>query len=215
MGCDIHSYIEVVRTQRNDTYYTKVFFTPNITRDYLLFACMAGVRTHSTENLPAFATPKGLPDRLSCEVQQEYYMYVANDEKEEEEFEQDGVSACSKEDAEKYKQRGLKEIKIGDMTFIEDPDYHSASWLTIEELEEVDRLYCSSTVEDDNWIWDRTKENEQAGLSGDELFEQYRKNCQNVPHIPALNRELKAIIAAMKALRDKNHEPRLTFWFDN
>src|SRR5687767_487012 len=59
MGCDIHLHIEI---KINDTWHH--YSHPHVTRNYGLFAKMAGVRNHGLGIIP-IAMPKGLPDDIT------------------------------------------------------------------------------------------------------------------------------------------------------
>lgn len=58
MGCDIHCCLEV---KIDDTWH--LYSQPSVSRDYRLFARMAGVRGSVAE---AISSPRGLPDDMSA-----------------------------------------------------------------------------------------------------------------------------------------------------
>jgi hypothetical protein len=68
MGCDIHMHVEYQPWTPNQGFwhFVDVSYTP---RDYSLFGAIAGVRDTDIEPV---AKPKGLPDRLSPGVAEEY-----------------------------------------------------------------------------------------------------------------------------------------------
>ena len=136
MGCDIHLRIEKrkrVNPYPNDRHewYNVGIYGEFSSRIYGMFARMANVRTYGDKYKVQFE-PRGLPDDLTdwatCES---FYLYVTNN-KEAAEW---GEHYCLKERAEQW---------------VEDPDHHSHSWLTTQELrqcfddcfKEDDGTYC-------------------------------------------------------------------------
>jgi hypothetical protein len=105
MGCDIHPHIQFVHRPGLDGH--KEFldsWTVVLSRDYQLFALMAGVRG----DLEPVSEPRGLPEQISWEIDEEAFEYAGGEKRPE-------------------------------------PDWHTYSWLTLDELYEVRRRYLSLT----------------------------------------------------------------------
>jgi hypothetical protein len=203
MGCDIHAHIEVETTMNNmddDCLpYIKHFAKISITRDYILFAHMAGIRDSNNE-FKHVSEPKGMPSEISYQTLNEYTTYVIDDKN----FSEEDSEFCPRSKAEEYVNKGYTKWWDDNKSFIVNSDWHSPSWLSIEELEEVLKLYCSNQIED----WSSILYEEKMQQKMDFL-----KSPKMVDMPP--NRDLLGIIGAMKSIRDENHEPRLVFWFDN
>lgn len=115
MGCDIHL---VVESKYYDSWLTALadVWTP---RNYVLFGNMAeGVRYDSDNHFPL----RGFPEDADYSTKEKYYI---------------ALSELSEEDVERYSTSyGCKIIEQFDKPYyIENPDWHSASWLTPEEFE--------------------------------------------------------------------------------
>jgi hypothetical protein len=126
MGCDIHLFIEHKdkRFERWSGFGGKI----NPGRDYGIFANLCGVR--GWNEVEPISEPRGLPKDIGWEVVEEYTMYV-----EEEENNCDCGKFCSKEVAESWVKYGSS--KMYDENRVTDPDAHSESWATPDELEKV------------------------------------------------------------------------------
>jgi hypothetical protein len=112
-------------------------------RDYTMFSVLAGVRGGSGEGF----TPKGLPEHpLSWSAEESYYVpiYVKENETDPDHKYVDGTWEISLEHARIWERYGRKIIeRDGKPVKIGNPDWHSASWLTIKELSEAYRKYNS------------------------------------------------------------------------
>lgn len=183
MGADIHAYIEY----RNP--YGGKSFSPlggqlYLPRDYIMFGLMAGVRTHPENASKA----KGIPDDLGWESLDDYYLRVVDDYDSESGYSNPGY--CSPERAEKYVRENGSIWREGygpDSKYpqLTNPDWHSASWMTTRELNNVFHAYISETRKIESIVW------ADGGIFPDPAW--------------------RAALAAMKELP----EPRLVFWFDN
>lgn len=126
MGCDIHAYLELVT---EDT-----FFDPpqtdveciaediTIGRYYGLFGLMAGVRGSATP----VCLPKGIPRPISDAVHSHYYDFVAPEDKERQEMFVYGGWGKWEDETHQY---------------VSSSDWHNPSWLTLDELKEVQRRF--------------------------------------------------------------------------
>lgn len=133
MGCDIHGYIEYEDWKDNEGKPHYSSFGENLgDRDYTMFGLLAGVRRGS-----AIFAPRGIPENISYTVKSSFYMFVVNGET-------DGERCVSKVTAQEWIDKGWSE-KIDD-DYISDPDWHTPSWLTVKEYEQV--LRAREEIED-------------------------------------------------------------------
>lgn len=124
MGCDIHGYIEYEDWTDNDGKVHRSCFGENLgTRDYSMFGLLAGVRRGS-----AIFEPRGIPENISFAVKNSFYKFVVDGE-----ASRDGY--VSKATAQEWIDSGWS--KYVDDKWITDPDWHTPSWLTAKEYEQV------------------------------------------------------------------------------
>lgn len=128
MGCDIHMYIEY-RDKKSDNSF--ISFGGNISpgRNYLMFGYLAkGTRS----DLDKGFEPKGLPsrDELGYNSKDDAYLYITKDGKDEDE--------TTLENALKWEKYGNKIIYQNDKSvWVEHPDWHTHSWLSLEEYKQA------------------------------------------------------------------------------
>ena len=209
MGCDIHSYIEVVhKSEDREKPYVECFGRVRIGRDYHLFSLMAGVRGEPTD---ALFQPRGMPNlnEVSWEVRWDYCLNVKADGEEEDDSDGDSHS-CTRENAESWVKSGSSEWVDEAKTAVTDPDAHTPSYLTLEELEEVQRAYIKAASKH---TYSEVFALEQKIQDRPDLKPLYEKSIQYLRIEP--HRNLEAVIGAMRGLRTYGAEPRLVFWFDN
>ena len=136
MGCDIHLRIEQrkrVNPYPNDRHdwYNVGFYGEFSSRIYGMFARMAKVRDYYGDKYKVQFEPRGLPDDMTdwatCES---FYLHVTDDEASVDW----GEHYCLKEMAEKWVEQGYSKWVNENHTRITDPDHHSHSWLTTQEL---------------------------------------------------------------------------------
>jgi len=134
MGCDIHLRVEKrrkVNPYPNDrNVWCNVGFRGEFGyRIYGMFARMAGVRGNGTNKVEF--EPRGLPnDMTNWATCESFYIHVTSDEG----AITWGANYCSKESAERWVERGYSEWVDEAHTRVTDPDLHSHSWLTTQEL---------------------------------------------------------------------------------
>lgn len=216
MGCDIHPYIEYV-TEGFKKGETRVehFATLYGSRDYCLFAALTNGNIRGIDGTGAVPNPKGIPDGVSLRVFDELTLYVSDRDSAD-----GGEGTCSLSSAKEwtsenrygysssewvtgsYNFRRYDPSKDGllvdgrpkskDFKWVTDPDWHTHSWLTANELEAAIESYPE--------IMRKTWGDAYEEGSGDQ------------PHS-----EVFGWLAALKALdeRDGVIESRLIFWFDN
>jgi len=135
MGCDIHLRVEMrkkVNPYPNDKHmwYNTGFKGEFNSRVYGMFARMANVRSYN-DNYNIQFEPRGLPsDITDWATRESFYLYVTDNEA----AANWGGHYCLKEDAEKWVERGYSEWVDENHRTVTDPDLHSHSWLTTQEL---------------------------------------------------------------------------------
>jgi hypothetical protein len=202
MGCDIHAFVEYIDPNWADQprFLAKV----HIRRDYSLFGIMAGVRR--SQGLEPVSLPKGLPKEISYQLQSEAYLFVVD----KEEINEQGC--CTRKDAERWGNNYVDEKK----KFVQHPDWHSHSWLSLEEVREVIRRYSRMTVESD-FI---TLKDADLVPDGYKIKKDYNRETG---HRIAVKSEKAVIPVEFLAIRDmmkaveRNSKmiTRLVFYFDN
>lgn len=190
MGADIHMYVEYrnkkqakERDARGEKPYWLAYGNRvNPGRNYIMFAILAGVRGEYDESFH----PKGkLPkDMMSWTTASDAFMHIYPKKHEDKEWE----GFVTLEKATKWETWGRQIIinENGEPTHIEHPDWHSHTWMSIEELKKAYKIYAKKASKE--WGEKITK-----------------------PHV-----EWMALLASMKALEgDGENEVRVVFWFDN
>lgn len=198
MSCDIHAYIEY---KSHDSWRSFSSDELKLGRDYMLFALMAGVRL---EYVTPVMPPRGIPDDLSWEAREDYHLQLIDgDERNLPEH------CCTREQAERYVKYGSKRVVFDGIEYVIHPDWHTPSWLTLDELREVQRRYATSEMQDgsDEGFQLRMRDFILNDRSGPFPEPPLRPRSMHV--------ELAAVIGAMSALNALDKTPRLVFWFDN
>lgn len=126
MGCDIHLYIEHKTKEINRWWCFGKRINPG--RDYRIFAKLCGVRNYYEELVP-ITTPRGLPETISYVAKDDNEIYVSDTENNE--------GWVTKEKAEKWVELGISRYTNDKKNFVTNPDWHSHSWATTKELEQV------------------------------------------------------------------------------
>lgn len=204
-GCDIHMFFEytdkeILERERNGlldesnkpfkAYWKCLGGRINLGRNYWMFGILSkGVRY----DIDCGFEPKGIPEFefLSSNVFHEYCMYITDMPN------NDGYS-CTMADAIKWATGEYCSSKLfyrypndDKPTWVSNPNWHSASWLTTEEYEKAIETY----------------KNHYDKQFGNELTTSSLKSYD----IP----EYDAMLAAMKSLESNGKVCRAVFWFDN
>ena len=124
MGCDIHAFIDYDCDMTDWTYANSFAEEIDLPRNYLLFGLLAGVRQRI--DVEPVSLPKGLPDKVSWPVERRYTIYISDVERDK---------------VQQWLANGWSTLWRNHR--ITNPDWHSASWLSVDELEEVERRYDS------------------------------------------------------------------------
>ena len=132
MGCDIHLRVEKRRVKTNslnerNEWRGVGFYGEFSDRIYGMFARMANVR--DSWGYKMFEA-RGLPKDIAWPATEAFYLKVT----ENEEAAVWSDRHCLKKDAERWVEEGYSEWVDDKHTMVTDPDLHSHSWLTAEEL---------------------------------------------------------------------------------
>ena len=190
MGADIHMYVEYrnkkdakEREVRGEKpYWMSYGERMNPGRNYTMFAVLAEVRGFCMKSFE----PKGKLhiDEMGWSARHDAYMYIHSEKTQDKEW----PGYVTLEQAKKWHVYGSRIINDadGNPAFVEHPDWHSHSWMTIDELKQAYKIYAKEASKE--WGEKITK-----------------------PHV-----EWMALLASMKALEDGGeNEVRVVFWFDN
>lgn len=127
MGCDIHCYVEF--KSATNKHWQSFGERINPGRNYDLFGLLANVRSYGSD--VAMFSPRGFPENPGFMSRHDYFLWVGD---------QDAHNQVNKKNVKSYLQTfpNLLTIKRdGQIVAIANPAWHSASWLTFEELEQV------------------------------------------------------------------------------
>jgi len=160
--------------------------------------------------------PKGIPKPLSYRVQNRYTLYVY--EKEEGD---PGEEGCTRESAEGWVKNKSSEWWNEDKTMVTDPDWHTPSWLSTEEvkqllhrMEEAQRACIPAAKKEHAKMVELAKEYERKNPG-----KTARKDLQSWAFYNPMKddslTELRAVVGMMEALEEGGAVARLVFWFDN
>jgi len=218
MGCDIHAYIE--HYSKKDLLTGKCFVDSycgriNFGRDYLMFGLLAGVRSLEAPVVPTRGLPTNPP--LSWECATEYYLRVVGDE-EYETAKRDLLGqrliSKSKLDQVNTSYYGGK-LQPDSQNMIPDPDYHSITWLTLDELIMVRKRYLLEYIQ----FYD-----ELSGISNKKKKELIKfindtdeKNLMKYTFHPYESLSLYTTICSMMAMERTSDDivTRFVCWFDS
>lgn len=126
MGCDIHLFIEHKRNEIGQWWVFGRKINPG--RDYAIFANLCGVRQW-TNDIKPISEPRGIPEDAGWEVIEEYTLWI------DDESNCDCGHYCSKEESESWLKYGSS--RMYDEHRVTDPDAHSESWATADELQKA------------------------------------------------------------------------------
>ena len=205
MGCDLHLYVEYTDKEtlekekngdlngRNEpikAYWSNFGGRMNPGRNYWMFGVLSkGVRTDFDDGFE----PKGIPDfdSLGYVSRNDYTMYITDNKDDEER--NTTLSQAIKWSTGAYPSSTLYYRNPTDdkPTWVSDPDWHSASWLSTEEYEKAIQIYK------------------------DICRKANQTNPEYNPIEEAIIPEYDAILAAMKSLESNGKVCRVVFWFDN
>lgn len=190
MGADIHMFVEYrskkraqeLKNEGKKPYWYSYGGHINPGRNYTMFGILACVRGQYEDSFE----PKGKLDReeMGWSSRDANWFYI-NKDVAKTDFENNITNI---ETARKWEGYGcrIENDEHGEHAWVEHPNWHSHSWMSIEELEKAFKRYVVHASTE----W------------GEEI--------NNVPL------EYRALLASMKALEDNGkNEVRVVFWFDN
>lgn len=128
MGCDIHAYVEYRNDYNDKENWNNFGGRINPGRHYGVFAKLVGVCNYDGYDIKPLSEPKGLPTVLSWVVKYDNQIYITKEA-------ESCANECTTEQAERWIKSGYSERV--DENHVTHPDWHSHSWCTADELEEV------------------------------------------------------------------------------
>lgn len=143
MGCDIHMYLEYAdkEDQREERYWNSFSEGElNLYRNYGAFGYLTNGHVRADVNMKFGVDPKGLPKgKMSYNVTEETRYYVTDEKREWE-------KSVSRSEAmtllERHPYVRTYSDNSGKLTQIDNPDYHSHSWLSLNEFEMIFKAMC-------------------------------------------------------------------------
>lgn len=232
MGCDIHIYAEYwydyeLKSSRNrywDHYATSLCKDFCIGRNYSLFNIMAGVRG---DGLNSISLPRGLPKepKISHHTLDSASLIVVPDKELNLKNYVLPSNVISESKLEELKQNANIEYitttsfgsTMKQCPVIYDPDYHSFSWLNLQELLEVRKRFLNEQVFCTDFEVDfvevkKLKEYKKILKNVIDPLELFKHNFGALEN-PAFNALLGMMFAAEKS--DNDLKTRIVFWFDS
>jgi hypothetical protein len=135
MGCDIHLFVEFPSGGGFKPVSDGAFLLP---RDYRLFAALSGVRAE--QGFAPFVPARGIPRDVSQEVASRYFVPVVDDERAAawavgEHFTESQARRLVDSGASHWLPAdAIPPLMPATHGYISHPDWHSAGWLTANEL---------------------------------------------------------------------------------
>lgn len=211
MGCDIHAFIETFSKQEsltNDSCFVDCYSSEiSFGRDYILFGLIAGVRHN------AIISPRGIPTNpsMSYTTSNKYFLRVVDLPEDEVSCRNNCVARMK---AEEYVKQGSSQYTDDSKNKIIGPDWHTPTWLTLDELIQIRKIYLLETIQ------------YYSNLSGKKIKELVDFIESKEPRLlmryafpPHENSKFYATLCAMQALErtsDENDvQSRLVCWFDS
>lgn len=134
MGCDIHMYVEYKRKDDKRNNWSNFGSRINPGRNYFMFGLLSkGVRSDNEDGVE----PKGLPDNLGWRTSDDMYLYIDDKYSEEDDY----VSMAQALKWETNYGCIIINDPQGNPYKVENPDWHSKSWLTTNEFEKQLEIY--------------------------------------------------------------------------
>lgn len=149
MGCDIHMYVEYTNKKDYEEiikngkkpYWMSFGGRINPGRNYVLFGVLAGVRY----DFPNANYPRGLPDDLGYHSLNDSRIYISEEKL-------DGEYSVTLDEAKRYcgfsPRIRIHNNSYGEPKWVDNPDWHSHSWMTTKEFSTALRRYSKYK---DNW----------------------------------------------------------------
>jgi hypothetical protein len=207
MGCDIHLYIEYKskkpRYDGRESNWASFGNRINPGRNYAMFGLMANVRNcYSDGKLPVLVEPRGMPDDVYYSTADDNRMYISEDECE---------NYVTMETAEGWVKSGSSTFinnKEGKPTWVSNPDWHSHSWLTTSEFENVLNKYLELEA---GWY----KERVDTHYKMVERLNIQPSSWMYAPLDMDIEPQYQVVLASLKRFEELGYDARIVFWFDN
>jgi hypothetical protein len=207
MGCDIHLYIEYKskkpRYDGRESNWASFGNRINPGRNYAMFGLMANVRNcYSDGKLPVLVEPRGMPDDVYYSTADDNRMYISEDECE---------NYVTMETAEGWVKSGSSTFinnKEGKPTWVTNPDWHSHSWLTTSEFENVLNKYLEL---ESGWY----KERVDTHYKMVERLNIQPSSWMYAPLDMDIEPTYQVVLASLKRFEELGYDARIVFWFDN
>lgn len=210
-------YLEYEETLPDGEKYITSVSRFSLSRNYTIFALMAGVRAY--EGSTVLFGPRGLPEKVGWEADYDNTLYVVEGETNEE-------YCVSRERAERWVASGSSQWTTADKRWVTQPDWHSHSWLTLEEFEQVRDAYESIEYFTASWFQESPEVDlsRHAFISKDidlhDITVTKTSDYRSMPYrvdVGPKRRETFPVRyrALLAALRELGEGGRIVFWFDN
>lgn len=139
MGCDIHCYVEYqVSYFGGEPKWATFGSDIKPGRDYELFALMADVRNYYSPRIEPLYPPRGMPDDAAMLTRREDQLYITDKSHASE-------GSVARAVADMWLVNGTTKAATtredGTVATVYHPDWHSHSWLNVDELAAVFRVY--------------------------------------------------------------------------
>jgi hypothetical protein len=211
MGCDIHAYIEFF--SKSDFKNSRKCFVDcfagelSFGRDYILFGLVAGVRHH----LPPLIKARGIPTEpeLSYTVSDAYYLNVVADDAAR--FSDNSIRRTL---AEEYVSEGYAHYTDSTKSHITNPNYHSATYLTLDELLTIRKMYLTEIVEFYANISNTKKKDLLSFIQKTSTRELMKFSFPDYENV-GLYTTICTMMALERVSEDSDTSTRLVCWFDS
>ena len=142
MGCDIHTMIEY-RFKNTQSWWSFWKTAVTLDRDYQMFCRIAGVRKLVGAKC---VEPRGIPEDATWYTINQYTYTVVAKEAPEQDCECGYCNVTDRETADTWLKSGCSKKWKDEDHRITGPDWHSASWLSYEELIAIATEYRLTTA---------------------------------------------------------------------
>jgi len=203
MGREIHSYIDYhyeINGHKIVDFLAKI----NIPRNKLLFSALV----EGDECFDPVVEPRGVPKNLSNEIRKDYLIRVLDKNSNE----IPRYNECSYKEAKNY--------EWFDDKFIINPQYHTASWLNVEELRRAQLLYSIYSCEQTDIILIEADEDLPYGYILSERYGYMGRPGsvvgEKIPDDLKKHDILQGVINLMEIVNKGDvNKTKFIFWFDN
>ena len=127
MGCDIHLYVEYRRASDGYPGWNGFGGRINPGRHYGIFAKLCDVRNWDDSGIIPIDQPRGLPADITWAADGDNKLFITDTP--------DESGCCTKDQADRWI-ASCSSVKVGN-NYVTHPDWHSHSWCTAKELDEV------------------------------------------------------------------------------